>query len=277
LVGASLRYSQASMETLQDNAILYYTLIYIYFNMLLYTSLPTIMAALHRITSGHSNLEHTTSTATSGLLQHYYPITRFITTPPLKGEIHLTTELGGYKKPDYTVETLDGGGGLLQIVFVEVKSLVNSNFNSILDQLYDTILQTVDIQGGSFSVFVIAMKGSKIAILHFSSCVSELDINSIPRLRRGFTPINYILTADQWRSIYSNPDQWHLYSEYLNTFNIPDAATLVAQGVEITTKIPYPHIFNLLEINHHSLKGSGLYTWIVPKNTRCSWSSSWLV
>ena len=42
---------------------------------------------------------------------------------------------------------------------MEVKSLVNSNFNDILDQLYDSILNVVDVQSGTFSAFVIAMKG----------------------------------------------------------------------------------------------------------------------
>jgi hypothetical protein len=159
--------------------------------MIIYTTIPTIMAALHRIIHGNITLEHTTSTATSGLLQHYYPIQKYITTP----ELRLTTELGGFKKPDYTVEKISDGE-LVKFLYVEVKSLINSNFNDILDQIYDTILNTVDVEGGSFSVFVIAMKGTKIAILHFSSYVSELDINGIPNYK-GFTPVNYILTAEQ--------------------------------------------------------------------------------
>ena len=158
---------------------------------MLYSTLPTIMAALHRIINGNITLEHRTSTATSGLLQHYYPISTYIYTP----EVHLETGLGGYKKPYYTVEKLTNNE-LVKFLYVEVKSLVNSNFNDILDQLYDSILNTVDAEGGSFSVFVIAMKGTKIAILHFSSYVSELEINGIPNYR-GFTPVNYILTPEQ--------------------------------------------------------------------------------
>jgi len=37
-----------------------------------------------------------------------------------------------------------------------------------MDQLEATILNTVDIQGGKFSVFVIAMKGAKIAFFLIS-------------------------------------------------------------------------------------------------------------
>ena len=85
---------------------------------------------------------------------------------------------------------------LTQVLFVEVKSLVNSNFNDILDQLYDSILNVVDVQGGSFSTFVIAMKGTKIAIYHFGSYVSLLDELGLPNYR-GFTPVNQILTPSQ--------------------------------------------------------------------------------
>lgn len=42
---------------------------------------------------------------------------------------------------------------------MEIKSLINSNFNNILNQLYDTILETVDSVGlkGDYAVYVIAI------------------------------------------------------------------------------------------------------------------------
>ena len=212
---------------------------------MLYTLLPTIMAALHRIINGHSTLEHVTSTATSGLLHNYYPIKKYIFTP----EVHLETEFGGFKKPDYTVEKLTNNE-LVKFLYVEVKSLVNSKFNDVLDQLYDSILNTIDEGGGDFSAFVIAMKGTKIAILHFSSCVDLLDELGIPNYK-GFTPVNYILTPEQWRATHS-VYEYHLYADYLNSFNIPGAETLANQGVENTSRISYPHIFNLLETNNHA-------------------------
>ena len=111
--------------------------------MTLYTLIPTIMAALHRITNGNITLEHRTSWATSGLLQNYYTISKYITTP----EQHQVNNIGKFKKPDYAVETLDENNELYHVLYLEVKSLVNSNFNSILDQLYDSILDVVDVQG----------------------------------------------------------------------------------------------------------------------------------
>jgi hypothetical protein len=133
---------------------------------------------------------------------------------------------------------------------VEVKSLVNSNFNDILDQLYDSILNVVDVQRGTFSAFVIAMKGTKIAIYHFSSYVSLLDELGIPNYI-GFTPANLILTPSQWLEISSNNNLIN-YAEYVSSFNIPPGQLLAQQGVESTSKIPFPHIFDLLETNHHA-------------------------
>jgi hypothetical protein len=159
--------------------------------MLIYTNLPTITAALYRIIHENVTREHRTSTATSGLIQHYYPINRYITTP----ETMLDTGIGTFKKPDYIVETLNSSNKLYNVVYVEVKSLINSNFNDILDQLYDSILYTVDADGGDFSAFIIAMKGTKIAFFHFSSYVSLLEELGIPNYK-GFTPLNYILSTD---------------------------------------------------------------------------------
>ena len=133
---------------------------------------------------------------------------------------------------------------------MEVKSLVNSNFNDILDQLYDSILNVVDVQSGTFSAFVIAMKGTKIAIYHFSSYVSLLDELGVPNYT-GFTPVNYILTPAQWLEIYPKENLIN-YANYLSNFNIPNSEILARQGVESTTNFPSPHVFNLLETNHHA-------------------------
>jgi len=44
--------------------------------MVIYTIIPSIMAALHRIINGNDTMEHRTSTATCGLLQNYYPLNK---------------------------------------------------------------------------------------------------------------------------------------------------------------------------------------------------------
>lgn len=204
------------------------------------------MAALHRITNGNDTMEHRTSTATCGLLQNYYPLNKnFIFTPEQSQE----TVFGTLKKPDYCVEKLVNND-FVKVVFVEVKSLVNSNFNAILDQLYDSILNVVDVEGNTFSAFVIAMKGTKIAIFHLFSYVSLLDELGIPNYN-GFTPVNQILTPSQWLEIYKTEDLMG-YSNYVNNFKIPNSDILAQQGVESTSNIPYPHIFNLLETNNHA-------------------------
>jgi hypothetical protein len=83
-----------------------------------------------------------------------------------------------------------------------------------------------------------------MAIFHFSSYVSLLEEHGITNYK-GFTPINYILSPQEWISIYLS-HRWLSYSDYVKNFNLPHSAILTQLGVESTTKIPYPHIFDLL-------------------------------
>ena len=62
-----------------------------------YLSLNTINTALHRIYEGNVTHEHRTGTATSGLIQHYFPVRKFVTTPE-------QIQDGSNKRPDFTIE-----------------------------------------------------------------------------------------------------------------------------------------------------------------------------
>jgi hypothetical protein len=152
----------------------------------IYSSVKTINVALHRIVDSDSTKEHTTSTATNSLLTHYFPLQKYTVTPeqqqPISG-----------KKPDYAVERLDSNDTLVPYAFVEVKSLVNSNFNNILDQLYNSILASVDCME-NFSVYVIAMKGTYIAFFQFYSFIPLLDEYGIVHYK-GFIPLNQLISA----------------------------------------------------------------------------------
>lgn len=146
-----------------------------------YFNITTITRALHRIYEGNTN-EHRTSSATSGLLHNYFPIDKFLITPE-------QTQIVSMRRPDYTIENLENGDFTFHLSVV-VKSLINSNFSLIMDQLHDTILHAVDYTGGTFSVFVIAMKGSKIAFFQFCSYASLLDEYGITN-NKGFIALNY--------------------------------------------------------------------------------------
>jgi hypothetical protein len=153
----------------------------------LYSSVKTINVALHRIVDSDCTKEHRTSTATNSLLTNYFPLQKYTVTPeqvqPISG-----------KKPDYSIERLDNNDTLVSHAFVEVKSLINSNFNNIMDQLCDSILTSVDCAGGNFSVYVIAMKGIHIAFFQFYSFIPLLDDYGIEHYK-GFIPLNQLISA----------------------------------------------------------------------------------
>lgn len=158
---------------------------------------------MHRIYEGNTD-EHRTGTATSGLVQNYFLLNKFITTPE-------QTQVIANKRPDFSIEKLVDDN-LVPHLFIEVKSLINSNFNNIMDQLYDTVLNTVDSEGGNFSVYLIAMKGSKIALFQFYYFVSLLDEYGVMNYK-GFVPLNYQIPFEIYCSInkISNEDDYLAY------------------------------------------------------------------
>lgn len=211
-----------------------------------YISVLTIKKALHRIYEGNTQ-EHRTGTAASGLLNNYFPLDRFIITPE--------QILESNKRPDFTIEKLKNDK-FYHYAFVEIKSLINSNFNDILDQLHDTILETVDSLGGEYVIYVMAMKGSKIAFFVFHSYVGLLEEYDIMNYK-GFIPLNYVIPAEKYFNInqeYYNNNNLGLieYLKHATKLNIPGPDILRAQGVESTANIPHPHILDMLNKNHEN-------------------------
>ena len=205
-----------------------------------YLSVRPIVRALHRIHDGDCTHEHRTGTATSGLLENYFPLNKnFITTPE---QIQIISN----KKPDFTVEKLLDDDRFMPHVFVEIKSLINSNFENIMDQLELTILHAVDSSGlgldGSFSVFVIAMKASKIAFLEYHSCVDILTNGNIPNYK-GFVPLGYTIPAEVYFDVNYRASVEDYIHHFLKVTDLPrDPHILIELGVESTSKIQHPHI-----------------------------------
>jgi hypothetical protein len=209
-----------------------------------YLSIKTIQVALHRIVDGDCTMEHRTATAANSLVSHYFPLQKFTCTP------EQSQHFSG-KRPDLSIERLDNDDNLVPHAFVEMKSVVNSNFNNILDQVCDTILTSVDFACPNFSVYVIAIKGINIGFFQFYSFASLLDEYDIPHYR-GFMPLNQLISARQYMDInktYSLID----YLKYLKKYSMetnPDK--LIELGVESTENIRFPHIWNLLNEEHES-------------------------
>jgi hypothetical protein len=199
-----------------------------------YLSVKPIVVALHRILDASNTKEHRTGTGTSGLLQNYFPINGFVTTPEQIQE-------SSNKRPDFSVERLENDK-LVPHVFVEVKSIVNSeNFDDILDQLETAVLETVDLSGGKFTIFIFAMKGVKAAFLEYHTFQSLLDENGIVNYK-GFIPLNYNIPEDKFFNINENSQPVD-YFIYENRTSVPtEPEQLRALGVESSSKIKHPYI-----------------------------------
>lgn len=118
-----------------------------------------------------------------------------------------------------------------------------------MHQLYDTILATVDYKSESFSVFVIAMKGTKIAFFQFYAYKGLLEEYGIQSYR-GFIPLNQLIPAHEWMEI-NNSNSFIDYLKYIGKYNMPtNHDELLRLGVEYTKKRPFPHIWDLLNDNH---------------------------
>jgi|SRR5277367_3547408 len=205
-----------------------------------YSLIKPIKIAMDRVHEGNTN-EHRTGTVASGLLNNYFPKEKYITTPE-------QTQLSN-KRPDFTVERVEDDK-LIPHLFVEVKSLINSNFNDILDQLSGTILETVDYMGieNNLAVFVIAMKGTKIAFYEYHSYVCLLEEYDLPNYK-GFIPLGLNMTYQQFCEINSeyiadNPNSAIAeFGRHIFKVNVPSIKEkLIELKVESTSKLDHPHI-----------------------------------
>lgn len=203
-----------------------------------------IRKSLSRIHDEDCKLEHRTSTAADGLLHHYFTNDKFLITPEQRQEL-------SWKKPDYTVERLDNNDNCHYHAYVEVKSISSSaSFTDGLDQLSDAITNTVDFEGGLFSVFAIIMKGSKLAIYTYYSFASLLDEYNILNYK-GFVPLNYTIPFEQFVNINSGKVSMTDYFKYISTSKAPgNSEILRLLHVESTNKLDYPHIWDANNESH---------------------------
>lgn len=134
-------------------------------------------------------------------------------------------------------------------LFVEIKSLVNSNFEEIMDQLADSIAETVELCAPDSCVYVIAMKASKIAFFEYSSL--DFDNYSIPQYK-GLIPLNYVASVSHYLNlnIESDPIDYVNYMSRIDSTIPTNPYELSRLGVENTNQIKHPHIWDLLNRYH---------------------------
>jgi len=213
-----------------------------------YFNIPALRATITRIRDGNITHEHCIGTAGLGLTRNYFPLDKFAITSE---QIQEFTR----KKPDFSMEKfLPSSSTFIPHCFVEIKSIIGRSINNIPDQLFDTIFVTMDDFGfstGGFSVFMLAMKGTKISFYVYNSFGSLLDDHGIVNYT-GFIPLNELIPHDAFISYYGDfPLGEQAYEFYTRDLVFEtDPGNLRSLGVKSTEKIRHPHVFDLLNEKH---------------------------
>jgi len=228
-----------------------------------YFNIQALNSSIRRIVDGDVTQEHRTGTVALGLSRNYFSVDKFAITPE---------QIQGFsnKRPDLAIEKFIPRLDIFRPhCYVEVKSLVNSNFYNIISQLSTTMVAEIDHIGnitGNFSVFMIAIKGTKIAIYTYHTFSTLLNDYGIQNYN-GFIPLNYFIPLENLSDFNRNfPLSDAINEAYVRgiTFNT-NPNVLRNMGAETIPEFDHPHILDLLN-EHHREDIHKMFKYVAEKN-----------
>lgn len=212
-----------------------------------YFNIEALNRSIERIRDGSNTLEHRTGTAALGLARNYFLVDRFAITAE---QIQESTR----KRPDFAIEKFLPGKDFFPHCFIEVKSLVNSNFYKIVDKLFYTLFITIDDYDsltGNYSVFMLGVKGTKIAFYTYNSFSSLLDDYGILNYK-VFIPLNYMIPEENFLQINRRFALAETsYEFYKKNHNFETNSRILNElGALPTGFFKHPHVLDLLNEKH---------------------------
>lgn len=214
-----------------------------------YLDVQSIRWALSQVT--RLNDQNSSNELVTEFVKHYFPIGRFSS---------WLLEETGFPLPVASPVRL-----IAQVVnnvvvphaLITGQPVTSESFGEIASKIVQSegLIDAIDWDEGNYGLFIIIIKGAKVALFEYTNLESMLEQADIKNFS-GLIPLNEIISLSSFQELNPNATGQD-YFQYLITKNaiadlhLPGTdAHLTSIGVENSTAIEKPHIWDFLNRRH---------------------------